>query len=164
MANYSVTAKSILSFDVIKDAQRVGNLTYKSWYKFNAAIVLANGLQYEIEPKGFWGTTVELKEGATLLLQFKMNWNGEIVVQTFFNGVEQGYVIKHRGLFKESFILNNQEGMELLLMKPQIKWKSFNIEYDITTTDTFETLPQKEILLMTSVHCANYYMSMMMGQ
>lgn len=164
MAEYNVTSKSTFSFDVQKEEQFIGNLSYKSWFQFNATIKMANKLSYEIEPKGFWRTTIELKEGEKVLLQFKMNWNGEIVVQSYFDELEKGYVFKHRGFFKESFVLTDQEGKELLVMKPQIKWKNMNYEYQVTTADTFETAPEKEILLMAALHFANYYMTMMSGQ
>jgi len=35
-----------------------------------------------------------------------------------------------------------------------------NYEYQITTSDAFETFPEKEIVLINALHCANYYMSM----
>lgn len=96
-----------------------------------------------------------------MLLKFNMNWKGEIVVQTFFDYTELGYIFKHRGFFKDSFVLNNQEGSELLVMKPNFKWSKMNYEYAITTDDAFEGLANKEIILMILVHCSNYYMSMM---
>jgi hypothetical protein len=142
----------------------IGKLSYKTWFKFNAIIEIADIPGYQFEQKGFWGTTIELKDKEKLLLEFKMNWNGEIVVETYFNDVAKGYIFKHRGIFKESFILVDQEGNELLVMKPQMKWFKMNYEYQITTSDIFETFTNKEILLMNSLHCANYYMSMMMGQ
>jgi hypothetical protein len=92
-----------------------------------------------------------------------MNWNGEIIVQTFFNGIEKDYVIKHRGVFKDSFVLIDKEETELLVMKPHMKWNLMNYEYQVTTSDAFDALPYKEIILMNSLHCANYYMSMMMS-
>jgi hypothetical protein len=164
MTEYQAKSINALSFDVTKDDKLVGSLSYNSWFKFNAEIVIANNSNYQVEPKGFWGTTVELRDGEKVLLKFQMNWNGEIVVQTYFNDFEKGYTFKHRGFFKESFVLIDQEGIELLVMKPQLKWSKMNYEYQITTSDTFETLSYKEILLMNSLHCANYYMSMMMAQ
>lgn len=163
MAEYQAKSNNSLSFDVTKDDRFIGKLTYQSWFKFNAVIETADDLDYQIEPKGFWGTTIELKDRERVLLKFRMNWNGEIVVQTYFNGVKKGYTFKHRGIFKESFVLADQEGEELLVMKPHLKWSSMNCEYQITASEAFETEPDKEILLMNSLHCANYYMSMMMS-
>jgi|SRR6478672_3110837 len=163
MAVYQAKSGNALSFEVSKDDQSIGNLSYKSWFKFNAVIELANNSIYQIEPKGFWGTTIELKNGENVLLQFKMNWNGEIIIQTYFDTVEEDYVFKHRGVLKESFTLTDKRGSELLVMKPHFKWNKMNYEYEITTSETFDALPDNKILLMNALHCANYYMSMMMS-
>ncbi len=149
-----------LVFDITKDYTLIGQLTYKSWFKFNATITLPNTTEYEVLPKGFWGTTIEVKDGENVLLEFKMNWSGDVVIQTYFNAVEKGYVFKHRGFFKDSFILLDEDGAELLVMKPHVKWSKMFYEYEITTADAFEALSNKEIVLITSLHCANYYMSM----
>jgi hypothetical protein len=55
----------------------------------------------------------------------------------------------------------SQEGIELLVMKPHFKWNKMNYEYAITSSDDFESFSNKKVLLMTSLHCANYYVSMM---
>jgi len=151
MAEYQAKSSNSLSFELTKDDKLIGKLSYESWFKFNAVIEIANNSNYQVEPKGFWGTTIELKDREKVLLKFKMNWNGEIVVQTYFNGSDKGYIFKHRGIFKESFILVDQDGIELLIMKPQLKWKKMNYEYQITTSDIFESFSNKEILLMNSL-------------
>lgn len=163
MTEYQAKSGNTLSFDITKEEQLIGKLTYKTWFKFNAVIETANHAIYQVEPKGFWGTTIEVKDGEQVLLKFKMNWSGGIVIQTYFNQAEKGYIFKHRGLFKESYVLIDQEGSELLIMKPHFKWSKMTYEYQIETSDTFETLSNKEILLINSLHCANYYMSMMMA-
>ncbi|WAC10599.1 hypothetical protein [Dyadobacter pollutisoli] len=160
MAEYQTKSSDSLSFDLTKDSKSIGKLSYKSWFKFNAVIELANNSRYQVEPKGFWGTTIELLDTEKRLLKFGMNWNGDIVIQTFFSDVEKGYAFKHHGIFKSSFTLTDQEETELLVMKPHLKWSLMNYEYQITTSEAFEALPEKEILLMNSIHCANYYMSM----
>lgn len=160
MKEYKVRSKNSLTFELVENEMLIGTLVYKSWFKFNADIETL-GSKYQVEPKGFWGTTIELKEGEKILLKFRMNWNGEIVIQTYFNEVKSGYIFKHRGIFKESFVLADQNGTELLVMKPDLKWNTMNYEYHITTSDIFDTFSEKEILLMIALHCANYYMSMM---
>jgi hypothetical protein len=160
MTEYKVKSNDSLVFEVRNNETLIGTLIYKSWFKFNAELEMLHS-KYQIEPKGFWGTTIELKEGEKILLKFRMNWNGEIVIQTYFNEIKSGYIFKHRGIFKESFVLADQNGTELLVMKPDLKWSTLHYEYQITTSDIFDTFFEKEILLMTSLHCANYYMSMM---
>lgn len=163
MAEYQAKSSNSLSFDVTRDDTFIGKLFYASWFKFNAVIEMADYSHYHIEPKGFWGTTIELKDQDRVLLKFRMNWNGEIVIQTYFDDSKKSYAFKHRGIFKESFVLTDQEGLELLILKPDLKWSTMNYEYQITTSEAFETIPCKEILMLNSLHCANYYMSMMMS-
>ena len=164
MTIYHAKSNNTLTFEVTKEESLIGKLTYQSWFKFNAVIELADNTMYQVEPKGFWGTTVELKDGDKVLAKFKMNWYGEIVVQTFWNGLEEGYLFKHRGLFKESFVLTNEEGLEMIVLKPLLKWTKMHYEYQVTTSDGLEGATRKDLLLMASLHCANYYMSMMMAQ
>ncbi len=162
MATYQAKSTNRLSFEVRKDSEVIGKLSYSSWFKFNGVISIADAT-YAVEPKGFWGTTFEIRDGEKVLLSFRMGWKGEIVLQTYFNDVEQGYVFNHRGVFKDSFMLVDQEGTELLVMKPQLKWAKMNYEYEVTTTATFEAFPDKDILLLAALHCANYYISMTMA-
>ena len=138
MAEYYAKSNNSLSFEVEKDDQSIGKLIYTNWFSFKAEMVTL-GHSYKVEPKGFWGTTIELKDHERVLLKFRMNWNGEIVIQTYFDGVKDGFLFKHRGIFKDSFVLT---------------------EYQIITSESFEVLSNKEILLLNSLHCANYYMSM----
>lgn len=164
MTEYQVKSNNSLIFELAKGDQLIGKLSYKSWFKFNAVIEIANNSNYRVEPKDFWGATIELRDGEKLLLKFKMNWSGEIIVQTYFNDAEKGYIFKQKGIFKDSFLLiDPEEGTELLVMKPQMKWNKMNYGYQVTTSGIFETFPEKEILLLISLHCANYYMSMMMA-
>lgn len=163
MAEYQAKSSNSLSFEVVKEEQLIGKLTYTSWFKFSAVIENADGQTYQVEPKGFWGTTIELKDRDRVLLKFRMNWNGEIIVQTYFDGLKESYVFKHRGIFKEAFVLTDKIGTEFLVMKPSLKWNLMDYEYRITTSDAFETVSHKDILLLNSLHCANYYMSMMMS-
>ncbi|AZB25797.1 hypothetical protein [Chryseobacterium bernardetii] len=162
MAEYYAKSNDSLSFELNKDDQLIGKLIYKNWFRFNAEIETSNHF-YLIEPKGFWGTTIELKDQDKVLLKFRMNWNGEIVIQTYFDGVKDSFAFKHRGIFKEAFVLTDQEGIELFVIKPHLKWSSMNYEYHIATSDSFEGFSNKDLLLFTSLHCANYYMSMMVA-
>lgn len=163
MAQYETTSSNSLTFELSKEQIQLGKLTYKSWFKFSAIMELNDFSQYTIEPKGFWGTTIELKDGETVLLTFKMNWNGQIIIQSFFGGVEKDFIFKHRGVFKESYVLTEPNGVELFVMKSKMKWNKMRYEFDVTTSDEFELLKNKKILLMISIHCANYYLSLMAG-
>ena len=76
MAEYHAKAKS-LSFILTQNDKLIGKLIYKGWFKFDALVEIAGKSNYQVEPKGFWGTTIELKDNEKVLLQFKMNWSGK---------------------------------------------------------------------------------------
>ncbi|QHW01466.1 hypothetical protein GJR95_26110 [Spirosoma endbachense] len=163
MAEYQAKSNNSLSFELTQGNESIGKLSYKNWFQFTASIELANYSTYQLIPKGFWGSTIELKYNDTVLLKFSMNWNGSIALQTYYNDIEKEYIFRHQGVFNESFSLIDQDETELLVMKPHLKWSNLNYEYQIQTSDRFESFLNKEILLLTSIHCANYYMSMMAG-
>jgi hypothetical protein len=160
---YQAKLSDSMSFEVTQSDKLIGRLTYGSWFKFNSSLVLSGGSTYQIEPKGFWGTTIELKDNEKVLANFTMHWNGEIVIQTSLTNAESGYVLKPKGLFNVSFLLADQKKTELLIMKPHLRWTKLRCEYQIESSEDFESSADKELLLLLSLHCANYYMSMASG-
>lgn len=163
MKQYRAVTTSSLVFDISNDESSIGTMTYKSWFKFDAMIKTSSGIEYKVEPKGFWGTTIEVKKADTVKLKIKMNWNGDIVLQDESDTGEEanGYVFRYRGVFRESFVLLDAEGIELAVMKPELRWKKMNYEYVMSSTDALENHPDKDLLMMLALHCANYYMMMM---
>ncbi|MBS1746376.1 MAG: hypothetical protein JST21_09435 [Bacteroidetes bacterium] len=159
MTEYIVKSTDTLSFVFVKGEDIVGKLTYKNWFSFKAKLELNNNHLYQMEPKGFWGTTIELKENDNTILNFKMNWNGNIVIHSVIANPEQDFVFRHRGVLKDSFVLLNKDDVELLVVKPDFKWNKFNYEYKITSSGYFDSFKNQDILLATTIHCANYYMA-----
>ena len=100
---YLATAKKYTDFKITKDGMQIATLNYKNWFKFNAEIEILNS-KYQVEPKGFWGTTVEVLDEKKVLLKFTMNWDGNIVMNTYFNDIEKKYTLSHKGFFRESFV------------------------------------------------------------
>ncbi|WP_460503022.1 hypothetical protein [Hymenobacter agri] len=141
---------------------RIGALNYESWFSFKADIALADYRHYAVRPKGFWGTTIEVKDPQEqVLLDFKMNWKGQILIRTHFNGVEDFYLLKHKGLFKNVCVLCHGEETELLHIVPDFKWTKLRVDYQLEAAEAFEQLPHKELLLLTAIHCTNYYLTML---
>ncbi len=159
---YHAIAEKYTEFVLTQNGKQIGQLNYKSWFKFSAEIQILN-TRYLVEPKGFWGNNVEVLHGNKVILEFTMNWDGSIVMKSHFNDMEKNYTFGHKGFFRELFSLTDEKGNELLIMKPRIQWRSLNYEYQINTSEILESFEEKNLLLLISLHCANYYMSMMMG-
>jgi hypothetical protein len=143
------------------DEKPIGILKYDNWFSFKSEIILEDNSVYYVQPKGFWGTTIELKKDEIVLLNFKMNWNGNIVIGTKFEDIERDFIFKHKGILKSSYVLQDKDGLELLVIQPDFKWKKFRYDYTLSTAEELEQFDFKNILLLTTIHCANYYIAMM---
>jgi hypothetical protein len=84
MRQYKAKSTNSQNFRLTFENKTIGELIYKKWYSFNAEILLSDGAKYQLEPKGFWDSEIELKDETKTLLEFKMGWKG-IIIKTFFD-------------------------------------------------------------------------------
>jgi hypothetical protein len=158
MGRYKTNSTNSQNFNLTSDNQRIGELIYKKWYSFKAEILMSDGANYQLEPKGFWDSKIELKESTKTLLEFKMGWKG-IMITTFFNNRKENYLLKLSGLLSSKFILVDTRESELLTAETDFKWNKLNYDYNIETTPYFDDFENKELLVLTLLHCINYYMT-----
>ncbi|MCI1186887.1 hypothetical protein MON38_05605 [Hymenobacter sp. DH14] len=62
MQHYQVKSVDTKHFRLTQADTEIGELEYDSWFSFTAEIMLADRTRYAIQPKGFWGTTIEIKD------------------------------------------------------------------------------------------------------
>ena len=48
---------------------------------------------------------------------------------------------------------------ELMAAETSFKWSKLNFDYNIETTQVFDKFENKELLLLTILHCINYYIT-----
>lgn len=159
MGHYKANATNNKNFHLVSNNKALGELIYKKWYSFDAEIVKPEGESYRLEPKGFWDSKVELKDNTSTLLEFKMGWKG-IIIRSLLNGREETFLFKFRGLLSNRFSLLDTNNEELLVAETSFNWSKITFDYSIETTQIFDDFDNKELLLLTIVHCINYYMTM----
>ena len=158
MGQYKANATNSHNFTLRFDYQKVGELVYKKWYSFSAEIQMTDGTKYQLEPTGFWDSKIELKDDTQTLLEFKMGWKG-IIIKTLFNESEEVFLLKLKGLLSNKFVLLDTNDEELMAAETSFKWSKFNFDYNIETTPVFDNFENKELLLLTILHCINYYIT-----
>lgn len=163
MRELIVTSTDTRKFSMAEGEKQLGKLDYTTWFTLKAELTLDNNKVYQVLPKGFWGTTIEVKDGEEVLFSFKMHWNGSIILKSFLDGYERDFIFKHKGLFKNAYVLLDKEEQELAVLQPDFKWSKFRYDYTISGNDVFKKADDNTLLFLTVVHCANYYMSMMSG-
>ncbi|RYY39352.1 MAG: hypothetical protein EOO08_10940 [Chitinophagaceae bacterium] len=159
MGQYTAKATNSQIFNLFDINGKLGELGYQHWYSFHAEIRMSDGRKYMLEPKGFWDAKVELKDGTRTLLEFKMGWKG-IVIKSLFNGIEDNYLLKYKGLLSNKFVLLDTNNQELLVAETSFKWTKLSFDYNIETTQAFDNLDNKELFLLTTIHCINYFLKM----
>lgn len=158
MGHYKANSTDARNFSLTFDDRKIGELIYTKWYSFNAEILLSNAKRYQLESKGFWESKIELKDGEKILLEFKMGWKG-IIINSFLEGKQETFLLKIKGLLSSKFMLIDTNNNELMAAETDFKWSKFNYDYLIETAADFEKFTNKELLLLTMLHCINYYMS-----
>jgi len=160
MGQYKADSINSKTFSLTFDNQKMGELTYKKWYSFAAEISITGGKKYQLEPKGFWDSNIELKDGNKILLEFKMGWKG-IIIKTHFDNEEKHFLLKLKGILSNKFVLIDKNNEEFMVAETDFKWSKLKLAYHIETTENFDQLSHKEILLLTILHCINYYVTIM---
>lgn len=158
MGQYNAKSVSALNFVLSSGQNKTGELIYEKWYSFSAEILMGGGRKFKLTPVGYWNSKIELKEGSDTLLDFKMGWHG-IVIRTFWEGKEENYLLKPKGLLSNKFLLLDTENRELAVAETNFKWASLNFEFTIETDTAFDDFENKDLLLLTMIHCINYYMT-----
>jgi len=159
MGQYKANSTNSQNFSLTLDNKKIGELVYKKWYSFSAEILMSDGAKYQLEPKGFWDSKIELKDDTNILLEFKMGWKG-IIIKTLFYDKEQTFLLTLKGLLSNKFVLLDTNKEELVVAETDFKWSKLNYDYNIETTQRFDSFDNKQLLLLTILHCINYYMTL----
>lgn len=155
---YKASSTNARNFVVSQNNLPMGELIYNKWYSFDAEIVLSNNTKYQMVPEGFWGSVIQLKDGNSVLLEFKLGWKGIIVSIN-----SQDYLLKLKGLLSSKFVLMDTNDNEVIAVAIDMKWTKMQTDYTIETAPAFDSIGNKELLLFTTIHAINYYLSFNSG-
>jgi len=122
MKKYQAISSDSRNFRVLSEDKEIGKLNYLKWFSMQAEILLeGDSSAYKIAAKGPWSSTMILSKNDIPVLNFKINWGGQIIISTHFDGLEKNYVLKHKGLFKSAYIMLDDAGEELVEIQPDFK-------------------------------------------
>jgi hypothetical protein len=156
MGHYKANSTNSRDFDLTAGDEKIGQLKYAQWYSFKSEISMADNSSYQFEPKGFWDSKIELKKGKEKLLDFEMGWKGILIN---ISDSKQQYLLKLKGLLSSTFVLVDTNQKELMAIETDFKWTKFTLDFNIETSNEFDNFDNKEIILLTALHCVNYYMA-----
>lgn len=158
MNQYKATSGNARNFSLSRNDQSLGELVYTKWYSFDAKIILSNNKKYQLVPDGFWGSVIQLRDGESVLLEFKLGWKGIIISIN-----NQDYLLKLKGLLSIKFIVADTNDNEIIAVAIDLKWTKIQTDYSIETAPAFDTIQHKELFLFATIHAINYYLSFNSG-
>jgi hypothetical protein len=156
MGHYKVNSTNTSDFILTTKNVKIGELKYSKWYSFKADMLLADNSLYQLVPKGLWDSKIELKQGEKTILYFEMGWKGIVI---HFIESDKNYLLRLKGLLSSKFLLMDTDEKELLAVETDFNWRKLTFDFTIETSNEFDNLENKEVLLLTVLHCVNYYMA-----
>ena len=148
-------AKSIdyRSFELFDESETsLGKIVYPKWYSTKAEIHIGSKI-FKTDTKGFWTTSVEVTEYERVLLKFKMDWKGNIIMTSLQDG-EKHFIIKKEKWYSNILVMKDENEKVYFHLKRNFKWKDFKFHYEIALEEDLD-----ELTLLSIVHVVNYFSS-----
>lgn len=133
-----------------QNQDQLGKLTYDSAFSCNKATVqMTNGSISRIENESVWKSDFIAKENEKPVFKSKFNWNSDITLSTLDLENNEDYILKAKGFWSDTHSLLDSHKNELLEIKSEYKWRKINWEYHIKSSEAFQFLNHKELLLFS---------------
>ena len=148
-------AKSVdyRSFELFDESETsLGKIVYPKWYSTKAEIHIGSKI-FKTDTKGFWTTSVEVTEYEMVLLKFKMDWKGNIIMTSLQDG-EKHFIIKKEKWYSNILVMKDENEKVYFHLKRNFKWKDFKFHYEIALEEDLD-----ELTLLSIVHVVNYFSS-----
>ncbi|MDO4789769.1 MAG: hypothetical protein Q3998_02260 [Porphyromonas sp.] len=152
----SVAAKGDFVLEI--GNKEVLHVFYKSIFS-NIANLNLNGENIEIRPRNVWCKKIDILKDGVNKGEIRFNWKGYIILRLATEESYETYVIKSKGLFRSDFEVRDSRNNPLFLMKPKVKWKKANFEYDILFNNDAEAKNPLIELLVYATYGVNLQLS-----
>ena len=141
------------SFELFDESETsLGKIVYPKWYSTKAEIHIGSK-SFKTDTKGFWTTSVEVTEYERVLLKFKMDWKGNIIMTSLQDG-EKHFIIKKEKWYSNVLVMKDENEKVYFHLKRNFKWKDFKSHYEIALEEDLD-----ELTLLSIIHVVNYFSS-----
>lgn len=137
----------------------LGSLKFEKWSSSKAEITTQFGEFYNIEPKGFWGTSMGVSISEKEIAEIKMNWQGQIVIDMLENGEGMDFLLQSKSIWTSQYVLLDHQKTELLIVTPDYKWKQGHYNFKVDVNPEFTNVINETHILLT-IYGVLYVMSL----
>lgn len=149
------------SFQLTENGRQYGELIYEnSFTQMTAKIKLSNAEVYNIDPVGFFETSINVTSDGEKIAELSMTWNGKIII-TFQDDKE--YALKLKGIFQNKVFLENTNKENIMCFEPHFNWKDARVKHTITFDTKNDNQPKDPLLILLGVYATNYFLATISG-
>lgn len=76
MKTIEITPVNSMLYTAVIDGKEIGRMEYTNWYSNAKAIIIINGSEYKLGPKGFWHTSTDVFKNDAVVLNMAARWQG----------------------------------------------------------------------------------------
>ncbi len=138
----------------------LARLIYSSNTFNEACIEIGELFMLELIATGIWITSFTEDTKEKIISKIKVETGGNMSIRGFYK--RRKYTFKLSANFKLHFSLFNAEGEDLLTLIPSVNWQKQSYDFVLQFKEEIEKECNAFLILQT-LHCANYHLSMMHG-
>ncbi len=152
---YITTAGDNRHTKVLNEQQQVvGQIDYSGWTLQNAHMTTADGIIYDVNPKGFWAIVRTVLKNNMPYAELKPNMGNGIYIN-FENG--QSLLLKKKSWWSVyNYILTDNEGQQIATLETTFKWRGLGYIYDINITTPVLQKEDNNVLPLIMAYSARY--------
>lgn len=133
-----------------KSQKQLGVLAYDSSFSKDCGTIEINNAPISIfKNKGFLNSEIQIVRGNQIMFSIFLQLAGNLEIRSEYNNKK--YWLKSKDFWKETKVLVDENGKELVTLSKKINWSKLNYDYSFQTTDDFELLPEKELFLLALI-------------
>jgi hypothetical protein len=155
MREYNVNSEKGRRYRAFEGEREIGLLSNAKWYSSNAEVDFSDLRKLQIISKGVLNSKMIVKQNDKQIAEYKMTWNKGIAIDSEYGN----FMLQAKGIFKSGFVLVNEQNELLLTIDYSFVWKSFANNFTIKTTESFEKIIDKDVIVMIVLAATNYYLT-----
>lgn len=133
-------------FGLFESQNQLGTLTYNSSFtKDNGTIEVNNATISMFKNKGFLSSEIQIIRDNQIVFSIVQKFSGTLEIRSESNNKK--YWLKSKNFWQGTKVLLDENQRELLVELKKYNWKNWSYDYSFETTNDFELLSEKELLL-----------------
>jgi hypothetical protein len=148
------------TFQLRENGTYLGEIVYENLFFLKAEIKTSDSESYKIRPVGTFGQSLSVTQNETEIARLHLSWGGEIVI-AFQEGEE--YILKLKGIFSNTYVLENKNKEKLLQLDAQFNWRDFNYRYAVSYTLGYDKSPENLLVVLLAAYAANLFIATLSG-